>query len=189
MKFGNSLEVKEAIQVLNGNGPDDLTEVCLKLATFMVSLGNNINEEEALKQVKASIKNKTALEKLKLMVKAQGGNKAWIENTELFPKATINYEVKSNKTGYISRMNTESIGKVSCNLGAGRETKDDEIDYTAGVTILKKTGDFVQTGETIAVLHTNLKERIEKANIDYLEALSIEQNKPENNKLIYEVIN
>ena len=155
----------------------------------MVSLGNDISEEEAVKLVKDSIENRTALEKLKLMVKAQGGNSLWIENTELFPKATIDFEVKSDRNGYISSMNTENIGKVSCNLGAGRETKEDKIDFTAGVTILKKTGDFVQIGETIAVLHTNLKEKIEKANSDYLEALSIEQNKPENNKLIYEVIN
>ena len=185
---GNSLEVIEAIDVLQGRGPKDLLEVSVVLATSMVMLCKNISEEEARRQVVEVINNGEAFEKLKQVVKAQGGNVAMIEDTARFPEAKFKAQIKAPKAGYIQKMNTENIGKVACMLGAGRETKEDVIDYTAGLKILKKTSEFVEEGEVLAVLYTNREEKIEEAASYYLNALEFSSQKPENPKLIYEII-
>ena len=143
INIGNSLEVIESIEVLRGNGPKDLTDISICLASCMVMLCKNISKEEAEKQVREVISNGKALDKLKSVVKAQGGNVDWIENTDNFPKAKYEIKIKSPKTGFIKYMNTEEIGKISCILGAGREKKDDMLDYSAGISIYKKTSDFV----------------------------------------------
>jgi pyrimidine-nucleoside phosphorylase len=186
--IGNSLEVIEAIDVLNGKGPKDLLEVSIALATSMVMLCNNINEEEAKNKVLEVISNGKAFEKFKQVVKAQGGNADWIDNTNLFPSAKFQIEVKAKQSGYIEHMNTENIGKIACYLGAGREKKEDKIDYQAGLKILKKTSEFVEIGETIAILYTNKEDKIEEAKKDYLNSVKLSSNKIEEPKLIYQII-
>ena len=186
--IGNSLEVIEAIDVLNGKGPKDLLEVSIQIATLMVMLCKKISEKEARTQVIEVIENGKAFNKLKEVVRFQGGNVSWIEDTNNFPKAKFEVEVKSVKTGFIKSMNTEEIGKIACVLGAGRETKEDIIDYSAGLKILKKTSDFVKEGETLAILYTNKEDKINYCVNDYLELLEITNEEQEKPKLIYEII-
>jgi pyrimidine-nucleoside phosphorylase len=106
----------------------------------------------------------------------------------LFPKAKFEAKVKANKSGYIKSMNTENIGKISGYLGAGRETKDEKIDYSAGIKVFKKTSEYVNEGEEIACLYTNKEEKIEEAVLDYLNSLEIVNEPQEEPTLIYEVI-
>ena len=112
--IGNSLEVIEAIEVLKGRGPKDLLEVSIELATAMIMLCKQVSQEEARELVKTVISNGEALEKLKQVVEAQGGDVTWIEDTSRFPEAEFKVEVRSPKSGYICNMNTEEIGKVAC---------------------------------------------------------------------------
>lgn len=187
-KIGNSLEVIEAIEVLQGKGPADLTEICINLASCMVMLCNNISKSEAEELVKQSISDGRAYNKLKELVKAQGGDVSLIENPESFKKSKYNVEIISKKAGFIKSMDTEEIGKVSCKLGAGRETKTDTIDYSAGITILKKTSEYVNEGDVLAILHTNKEEVLEELKIQYINSLEFCESKPDEQKLIYEII-
>lgn len=186
--IGNSLEVKESIDVLKGIGPKDLTEISICLATLMVMLCKNITKEEAEKEVKEVLENGKAFKKLKEVVNAQGGNEQWIEDTNNFPKAKYEIIVKSKETGYIKSMNTEEIGKISCRMGAGREKKDDLIDYSAGISIYKKTSDFVNKGDILAKLYTNKELNEEEEIQKYIEALEFSDEKQEKPQLIYEII-
>ena len=186
--IGNSLEVIEAIEFLKGNYQKDLFEISVEIACQMIVLCKNISEEEAKHQVIEVINNGKAFNKFKELVKAQGGNIDWLDDTNKFPKAKFEIEVKSSKTGFIKSINTEKIGKIACNLGAGRETKEDIIDYSAGIKILKKTSEFVNNGETIAIIYTNKEEKIENSINEYLEALEFSDEKQETQKLIYEII-
>lgn len=185
---GNSLEVIEAIDILRGKGPKDLLEVSVALSSAILMLSQGLSEEEAKNKVIEVIKNGEAFEKLKQVVKAQSGNVEMIEDTSKFPKAKFEIEIKATKTGFIKSMNTENIGKIACTLGAGRETKEDIIDYTAGLKILKKTSDFVNEGDIIAILYTNREDKIEEARQNYLDALEFSNEKVEKPRLIYEII-
>ena len=185
---GNSLEVIEAVDVLKGRGPKDLLEVSIELATAMVMLSRKVSQEEARELVKTVIANGEAFEKLRQVVGAQGGDVHWIDDTSCFPEAKFKVEVKSPQSGYICSMNTEEIGKVACTLGAGREKKDDQIDFAAGLKILKKTSDFVNQDEVLAILYTNKEEIIEEAKQKYIQALAFSENGVEKPKLIYEII-
>lgn len=156
--IGNSLEVIEAIDVLNGKGPQDLTEICIALAANMLYLAEKGTYEFCESEVKRVIKDGSALETLAKMVKAQGGDNSVIYNPELFKKATYSYNVVADKEGYIHSVDTEGYGTAALILGAGRNTKEDVIDFSAGIILNKKTGDFVKKGELIATLYTNKKE-------------------------------
>ena len=156
--IGNSLEVIEAIDVLNGKGPQDLTEICIALAANMLYLAEKGTYEFCESEVKRVIKDGSALETLAKMVKAQGGDNSVIYNPELFKKATYSYNVVADKEGYIHSVDTEGYGSAALILGAGRNTKEDVIDFSAGIILNKKTGDFVKKGELIATLYTNKKE-------------------------------
>ncbi len=185
---GNSLEVIEAVETLKGNGCGDLSEVCFELAANMLMLVNGGAYEENMKKVKAAVSDGTALEKLKQMVKYQGGNPEWIESTDMFPRAQTVYELKSEKSGYISRMDAEKIGIASVILGAGREKKEDAVDFSAGIIINKKTGDKVEAGETLALFHTNDKSKIPESEKKYLSALEFSDSPVEKQPLIYKTI-
>ena len=138
---GNILEVKEALSVLAGNGPLDLTEVCYALAREMAVLALKLTPKEAGAAVENAIKSGRALEKFKEWIAMQGGDTKYIEHVELFPNTRYTLDVISQNGGYITKMNTERIGAVAVMLGAGRATKSDAIDYAAGLMIHKKTGD------------------------------------------------
>lgn len=154
--IGNALEIKEAVATLRGDGPADLEEVCLILASHMLILGGKASSEEEAKVMLAEqIKSGQALEKLKQMVAAQGGNTEQIGRPELLPEAELKVDVKATAGGYVESIQAEEIGLAAMMLGAGRETKESVIDLAAGVELRKKIGDPVEAGETLAVLHLN----------------------------------
>lgn len=186
--IGNSLEVKEAYSILSGAGPDDLRAVCVELATNMVSLALGYTAEEAREKVLDAISSGKAKAKFTEWIVAQGGDSTLAENPMLLPESSIKHEVRATKAGYISKMNAEEIGVSSVILGAGRETKDSIIDHSAGIVLVKKLGDNVEIGDTLAVLHTNNKDAISPAEAKLIGAISMSNEKVEVGKLIYKTI-
>ncbi len=183
--IGNSLEVIEAVNTLKGHGPADFTEVCLNLAGNMLYLAGVGTIEECIEKAKAAIADGSALERLAAMVEAQGGDPEYIHNTEKFEKATYTFDVTAEKDGYIVSMDTESCGIASSMLGAGRETIDSALDFTAGIVIHKKTGAKVSNGEVLATMYTTKPELFEAAAERYRKAVVIAEEKPEAQPLIY----
>lgn len=186
--IGNALEVKEAIDVLNNNGAEDLKEVCLTLATQIVALSKGISTDEARILTEDALKSGKALLKFKEWIIAQGGNGEWIDNPGLFPSADYTYDVKAPCDGYISKTDAESMGIASVMLGAGRETKDDTIDMSAGIILKKKNGDLVNKGDTIATLYSCNNESFAGAEKRFLSAIQISDKKPCEQALIYKII-
>ena len=148
--IGNSLEVMEAIETLKGNGPADLTAVCLELAANMLYMAGKGSLEECRKLAEGAMADGSALDALANMVKGQHGDESYIYHPEKFPRSALSKEVKAEKDGYVCHMDTESIGIASVCLGAGRSRKDDVIDYKAGIILKKKYGEPVKAGETLA---------------------------------------
>ena len=183
--IGNSLEVIEAVETLKGNGPEDLTKVCMHLAGNMLYLAGKGSIEDCIAMAKEAVRSGKALERLVMMVEAQGGDASVILDTEKFAKAPVTFDVVSDKAGYISHMNTEAIGISSCMLGAGRETKDSTLDFAAGIKILKKTGEYVEKGEKIAVLYASDEKLFAAAEKRYKEALVLSETKPCEEPLIF----
>lgn len=153
---GNILEVKEAIDTLKGEGPEDLTELCYTLGSYMIMLaGKAKSAEEAREVLKHIIESGSGLNKLKELVEIQGGNPEVVDNPDLFKKAPIVEEVLAPKDGYVKSIKADDIGLAALVLGAGRETKESEIDLAVGVVLRKKIGDYVKAGESIATIHAN----------------------------------
>lgn len=186
--IGNSLEVIEAIHTLKGEGPEDLTELCIALASHMLVISDRGSYEECEKNVRRVIDNGEALMTFANMVEAQGGNKEWILNPELFPEAPYSYEVKSEADGYITGVNTEGYGVASLLLGAGRNTMADKIDFSAGIKLVKKTGDKVEKGDTLAVLYTSDKSRFAASEKKLIESTFIGDVKPADAPLILDIV-
>ncbi len=185
VNVGNTLEVQEAMDVLQGNGPADLREVCLNLAAEMLSLALDQSREESRKQAEKIIAEGTAFAKMKEWIAAQGGD---LEAFRALGEAKICVELQAPEGGYITHMDTEKIGLSAMLLGAGRASKEDQIDPLAGLKILKKTGQSVKRGEPIALLYTNDAEKLPAAEKCYLDALTFGKEKPEVLPLIYERI-
>jgi len=161
---GNALEVKEAIKTLKGQGPDDLFEACLTLASYMllgVGRAQNINEAEAL--LKSTIEDGSALKKLAEFVEAQGGDSSYVWNPDKFPRTEFIEEIVATEDGYVAEILTDEIGMTSLVLGGGRETKESEIDLSVGIKIHKKVGDYVRKGESLARLYANDLAKIKAA--------------------------
>lgn len=161
--IGNSLEVIEAIDTLNGNGPSDFTEICIILAASMLELADKGTYEECEKLVTQAIKDGSALETFKKMVVAQGGDVECIINPDKFEKAPYSLSVKVKESGYISSVDTDGYGIASLLLGAGRNTKEESIDFSAGIMLKKKTGDYVNEGDEICVMYTSDEKRFASA--------------------------
>lgn len=183
--IGNSLEVIEAVETLNGHGPEDFTEVCLTLAGYMLSLAGKGSVEECRQMAKRAIQDGSALKKFKQTVAAQGGNTALIDDTAKFQKAKYSYAVRSETRGYICKVDTEAYGLASLALGAGRNTMEDQIDYSAGIMLKRKTGDFVEKGEEIATLYANDRTKFGQAEKLLLSATQIQEKKPQDEPLVY----
>ncbi len=183
--IGNSLEVAEAVETLRGRGPADLTEVCLALASRMLSLSGKGSAEECRLLAERAISDGSALEKLKQCVRAQGGDVSLIEDPSAFPKAKCSRTVLCPADGYIQRVDTEAYGVSSLLLGAGRNTAEDGIDYSAGILLRKKTGDAVKEGEPLAVLYAADETLFRAAEEKLLSATVIGREKPEKAPLIY----
>lgn len=176
--IGNSLEVLEALNTLYYVPNNNLTNLCIELASYMVELGLNISYEESKQKVLEVLNNKKAYNKLLEFVKYQNG-----DITKL-PKSSNIYEVKSEKEGYLTNLHSLEIAKLSSNLGSGRKTKEDKIDYSAGIIINKNINDKINIGDTILTLYTN--KELPQIDKDKLFVVSSMPNK--NVKLIYEVI-
>lgn len=186
--IGNSLEVKEAYEVLSGRGPADLREVCVELASNMVSLSLRYTYEEAKAKVISAIESGLARDKFTSWIIAQGGDPTLAANPAILPESGIKHPVLATKAGYITKMNAEQIGIASVVLGAGRETKDSVIDHSAGIVLTKKLGDRVKIGDTLCYLHTNDEGAIKKAEADFLEAITISYSPVDAGKLIYKIV-
>lgn len=185
---GNSLEVIEAIETLKGTIKNDFYDLCVALATEMIILLKNIPYLEAKSRVEESIENGSAYLKMKEWIVAQGGDVSYIENPDLFERASCVIPVISEEEGYLSAMNTELIGSCASYLGAGRRKITDEIDHSAGIIIEKKNSDYVKKGDTLAYLHTNSADLIEPAKVKYLSALRFCDTPPTKSKLIIDII-
>lgn len=187
--IGNALEVKEAIDTLNGTGPEDFVELCMTLGAYMLIVGGKAQtEEEARAKLKEVIDNGKALDKLAEFIEAQGGDKNAVYDTSLLPKATILEAVPAPEDGYISHIECDEIGICSLILGGGRETKDSIIDLSVGLVLEKKIGDFVKKGETLAIIHGNDSAKIESAKERFLRAYSISNQKVLKEKIIQGII-
>ena len=186
--IGNSLEVIEAIETLKGNGPADLTELCIALAAHILCLAEKGSYAECEKMAKEAIENRSGLQMFADMVAAQGGNADWILQPENFPKAAYSYEVKAREDGYIIGVDTESYGVASLLLGAGRNTKEDVIDPTAGIMLCKKTGDFVKKGEVLAILYSGKQTGFAASEERLLQATKMGKTAPSQAPLILDVV-
>lgn len=185
---GNALEVKEAIEVLSGNGSDDITEVCITLAAKMLELAGMGDFNKCARLAEGTIKDGSALEKFKQMIKAQNGNEEVVDNPELLPSAKYTTEYRAASDGYIFSIISDRLGVASMLLGAGRATKESVIDPGAGITLLKKPGEMVKAGEPIMMLHAN-SESLFKDSLDELEkAVVISREKPPQTPLIIDII-
>ncbi|MEG1849147.1 MAG: pyrimidine-nucleoside phosphorylase [Oscillospiraceae bacterium] len=183
--IGNSLEVIEAAETLRGNGPDDLTELCLELAANMLELSEHRDIAACRAQAKEALASGRGYARLKRMVAAQGGDPSVLDHPEKFPKAEFSRTVCAPRGGYLTAMDTERIGMASAVLGAGRETKEAPIDHAAGILLPVKPGQRVECGETLATLRTNQPDRLASAAEMLLDALVIGDKKPPEVPLIY----
>ncbi len=185
--IGNSLEVVEAIHTLQGNGPADLTELCVALSAHILNLAEKGDCAQCEAMAKDAISSGKALQTFAAMVKAQGGDESWILNPEKFPQAKYSHVVTAEQSGYIVGVDTESYGVASLLLGAGRNTKEDVIDMSAGIYLQAKTGDFVNAGEPIATLYSS-KNDFAAAEARLLSATTISEKAPVNQPLILDIV-
>ena len=186
---GNALEVKEAIDTLAGNGPQDLYELCLELGSHMVAgAGRAHNCEEAKEMLAGTIKDGSALRKLAELVEAQGGNPEAVYDTELLPKASIEYEYRADTEGYVSRIVCDIVGTSAMVLGGGRENKDSVIDLSVGIVLEAKKGAYVHKGDVLARFYANDENKLSDAVKRFADAYVIEDTKPAGSRLIKKVI-
>ncbi len=176
--IGNALEMKEVCDTLKGKGPKDLTELCLTLATNMLYLAGKGSLDDCYDLAKDALKSGKAFEKLKEMVKAQGGDVSVIEDNSKFESSKVAKGLAAAQEGYIYSMDTEKCGIASMILGAGREKKEDTIDYSAGVIIHKKIGDYVKRGDLIASLYSSSEEKCISSSRLLGEAIKISSAEP-----------
>ena len=186
--IGNALEVKEAMMVLRGESKGDLYEVCKALASAILCSVFDLTREEAEEKVVRAIDDGSAFAKFKEWIGTQGGDVRYLENPALFRKAAYGYEVLAPQEGYIEKMDAEEIGMVSVMLGAGRETKEDPIDYSAGIVLKKKVGEKVLPGDVLCTFYTNKQKVLKEAEKRYLNALSFGAEEPAPEPLIYKII-
>lgn len=186
---GNALEVKEAIDTLAGNGPQDLYELCLELGSHMVAgAGKAQNCAEAKEMLAGTIKDGSALRKLAELVEAQGGNPEAVYDTELLPKASVEYEYRADTKGYVSRIVCDIVGTSAMVLGGGRENKDSVIDLSVGIVLEAKKGAYVHKGDVLARFYANDENKLSDAVKRFADAYVIEDTKPAGSRLIKKVI-
>ncbi len=186
---GNSLEVIEAIQSLKGDMPEDVKDVVLELGAYMVKLaGKGENIEENKVRLLKNIENGKAYEKFIQLVENQGGDSSYIKDTNRFPKASYIENVYSQKSGYIQSMKAKEVGKIVCDLGAGRIRKEDSIDNAVGIILNKKVSDKVEKEDVLVTIYANSKEKLEEAKKKLLEVIKIEEQEIEKPKMILEIM-
>jgi len=186
---GNALEVKEAIDTLNGKGSKELLELCYALGSQMLVLGGKaLSESEARIKLQEAVKSKSALSKMAEFIKAQGGEMQAVYQTDLLPKAEIIEPVLAQTDGYISKIKCEEVGMVSLILGGGRENKESIIDLSVGVILCKKIGDKVKNGDILAYIHGNAHKKVNEAKERLLSAYTITKETTGVSKLVKQIV-
>jgi pyrimidine-nucleoside phosphorylase len=187
---GNALEIKQAIDLMKGSGPEDIKEVTIGLAARMLVMGDKSSSiEEAKKMAEENLKNGKALEKFSRIVEAQGGDADVCDNPDkILARPAHILEIKSSENGYIKSMDTRSIGMCALNLGAGRERLEEEIDFSAGIEVLKKIGDKVNKGDVIAKFYSTKVSEMEQIAVDYKNTIECIKEETAAPQLIYEAI-
>lgn len=186
---GNALEVKEAIETLQGNGPEDLVELVLTLGSYMVVAAEKAATlEEAKEKLALSLQDGSAFETFRQFITAQGGSEEEVLHPETLPAAKYIENVISETEGYVAKIQTEEIGRISLLLGGGRETKESEIDLSVGLILNKKCGDKVTVGESLAVIHANDLEKLVQAKERLRKAYTITDQKVEKQPVIKKII-
>lgn len=186
---GNALEVREAIDTLRNEGPEDFVELCLTLGSQMLIAGGKAEDQEnARKMLLEVLENGRALDKLAEFISAQGGDGEVVYHPELLPQASIQKEIASPFDGYIGHIECDEVGICSLILGGGRETKESEIDLAVGIVLNKKVGDEVSKGETLAILHGNDAKKVAEAEKRYLNACTIVKIPVEKEPMIKKII-
>ncbi len=191
MEAGNANEVMEAIDVLKGQGPGDITKIALEMASQMAVMGGAYeNIDEARKELAKKLKTGEALEKFRQLIKAQHGEEKTVDDPHRYlPEAARHIDVRANESGYVTGMDTEASGYAAVYAGAGRLKKEDMVDHAAGITLYRKTGDRVQAGDVLCTIHTGRDGADTDAAVRYAEAaFMIGRDKPTAGKLIYETI-
>lgn len=186
--IGNSLEVKEAVDVLKGKDIPDLRELCLNLSAEMIALSLEKSKADSMNIAKDMLDSGKAYKKFLQMVEAQGGDVRCVEDTSLLLKDTFSREIKAERDGYLYSLNALSLGKVSVLLGAGRNVKTDKIDYSAGILLSKKQGDKISKNDTIMTLYSSDKEKLNEAEKAVLLSFEIKDVAPKKQPLILNYI-
>lgn len=186
---GNALEVEEAIQVLKGGGPEDLRQLCLELAGEMIWIGGRAESFQEGKNIARKVlEDGSALEKFREMVRRQGGDDRIIEEPERMGSSRYSRDVLAERDGFIAEMAAQEIGRASQHLGAGRLRKEDEIDFTAGIRMHVRIGNFVKEGDVLATLYSADARRLEEAETILEAAVRISTEPAEPPKLIKKII-
>lgn len=186
---GNALEVKEAIETLQGKGPKDFTELCLTLGALMLTMaGKAKTEEQGVDMLKQAVSNGSALHKLAEFIKAQGGDERMVYEPWLLPKAKLTEPVLSPKDGYVEKLVCDEVGICSLILGGGRETKESSIDLSVGILLEKKVGSYVKKGDVLAYLHANDEGKLKTAKERLLKAYQIGGKEKKEGPVIIRVV-
>ncbi|MBZ5750423.1 MULTISPECIES: pyrimidine-nucleoside phosphorylase [Metabacillus] len=186
--IGNALEVKEAIDTLSGKGPKDLEELCITLGSYMVLLAEKANSlEEARTMLVEVMNNGKALETLKTFLVAQGGDGTVVDQPEKLPEARFKIELQAQEDGYVSEIIADSVGTAAMLLGAGRATKESQIDLAVGLVLNKKVGDSVKTGDSLVTIHSN-RENVDDVKNKLFSSISISSNAVKAPELIYATV-
>ena len=186
--IGNSLEVWEAVQTLKGNGPDNLTELCIILSAKILELAGFGSNGDCRKAARSAIESGSALKKLAESVALQGGNPDYIYNPDLLPKSAYKREIIAKDSGFIEQMDARKVGSACAMLGAGRQKKEDSIDYGAGIVLNRKIGDKIKKGEKIAEMYSSDESLFEDAMLQFEESVTISDSKPDEKPILLEII-
>ena len=184
---GNSLEMIEAIETLHGGGPADFVEHCLHVTAHVLVLGGRAKDlDEGRSLAEKSIADGSALDKFRLLVKAQGGDVTYVDNVSKFERAKLIEAVKAPRSGFVSQVNARTVGEASVALGAGRAKKGDPIDHAVGFLIFKKVGDPVREGESLCEIHANDGDKLNEARDAVLSAFQFSDGPVSPLPLFYE---
>lgn len=187
--IGNANEIIESIEMLKGNAPEDLKEVVYTIAELALKAKGEITElSEGIEKIDAVINSGLALSKLREFITESGGNGDLVDDYSILPTAKNKMEVFSNKEGYVSKIKAEEVGKAAMIIGAGRATKEDEVDHAVGLKILKKVGDKIEKGEKIAEIYYNDAKNVENSKNMILDAYVLQNEKVLEPKAILEII-
>ncbi len=186
---GNALEVREAIDTLNGKGPEDFTELVMTLGSYMLIAGGKADKEEtARKMLTQVIEDGSAIRKLAEFVKAQGGDESYVYEPEKLPCAMIRKELHAPENGYIQKIVCDEVGICSLILGGGRETKESQIDLSVGIRLVQKVGAYVHKGDVLAEVFANDDQKLEEAMTRLQQAYHIGSKEVKEQKVILDVV-